>query len=292
MSRLVDGATTLAFRTTEDVDKDEFLRMLGTICPPLWQGNVLPYDFVYLLCRRVIVVNFVFHNLCLNCWTSVHNQIRDGQGYIRKVQQSRYQGLSENLGAFYAKAGWRGLESATAPTVFQGCRQIPLRLAVRMLVPPETLQRLRVAVRGARDTCQVAGPRRPSAQLARRAATRQRSQPKPRQSSAARSAPRADPPTISIPMSAGEQMELRVHDARRETSAVGDTQGMWTAGDRGESQRQQLPLPTPAELPFPAAADPQPCGYNMALGATEARLPDRVSGMVITQRDGVVFFDL
>ena len=298
MSRLVHGATTVVFRTTQDLEKDEFLLMLRMVCPELWKGNVLPYDFVYLQCPRVMIVNFISHDLCLNCFTSVHNQIRDSRGHIGKVQQARYQGLAENLGAFYAKAGRRGLESATAPTVFQGWRQIPLRLAVQSFVPPEMLERLRVDVRRAKDSRQAAAAQRPSPP----ATGASQSRPGRQQSSAAQSAPIAvAAPTIPSPSPAAQWQARRpvVDGTQVGASATGDAPGMWTAGD----ERQQPPLrPGPPRWQFHLGEGPglpQPCGYSqasasshMAPVATQPGIPLSISGMVVTERNGVLFFDL
>ncbi|CAE7207657.1 unnamed protein product [Symbiodinium sp. CCMP2456] len=82
----------------------------------------------------------------MSCLTLVGRHARTGHGHIGKVQQASYQGLAENLAAFYAKAGRRGLESTNAPSVLLRGQPMSLRHAIKQLVPPDMVVQMRTAV--------------------------------------------------------------------------------------------------------------------------------------------------
>jgi len=279
--------------------------MLRFTCPELWQGDVVPYDFVFLPCPRVAILNFLSHDLCMSCLTLVGRHARAGHGHIGKVQQASYQGLAENLAAFYAKAGRRGLESTNAPSVLLRGQPMSLRHAIKQLVPPDMVVQMRTAVRTARQLRQVPPDRGRPAQSSSSNASEHRRASAP--SNEALQTDEVSPADAASNALGGPQIwwqaECTRHPIGEESdpaTTIQDAPGTWIVGDERPPPRS---FPTGLQSPN-AARDlfgHSPSGHSYSSGSRLGELwPQRLDAfaqpppgaLVVTERNGVLLFDL
>ncbi|CAJ1342273.1 unnamed protein product [Effrenium voratum] len=143
--------TTLVVRTSQDLHPDAFIQMVQRNCGEVWAGAEFPFDFLYLPCPRVAIINFVSPELCNWVFQILTQRIRSKTSCVVKIQQAMYQGLATNLAVFYAKAGRRGLERRTVPKVILQGQELPLRLALDQFVTAQMVRHFRSTFRTAAD---------------------------------------------------------------------------------------------------------------------------------------------
>lgn len=236
----------------------------------------------------------------MSCLTLVGRHARADHRHIGKVQQASYQGLAENLAAFYAKAGRRGLESTNAPSVLLRGQPMSLRHAIKQLVPPEMVVQMRTAVRAARQIRQVPDSGRP-AQSSSSSTSEQRRTAAP-SNEALQMRQLVAPADAAGNALGGSQIWWQAEGTRDPigeesfpATAIQDAPGIWIVGDE-----RPPPLRSYPDVQSPNAAcelyAQRPSGYSYGYFSDSSPEPlaptQQLGALVVTERNGVLLFDL
>mmetsp|Transcript_40035 Transcript_40035/g.74620 ORF Transcript_40035/g.74620 Transcript_40035/m.74620 type:complete len:203 (+) Transcript_40035:66-674(+) len=137
MTGLDHFATTLIFKTAKKLDYKEFIIALAQDWPAAARlGAVV--DFVHLPWKKLAVVNFTSPKACQECFEVFKNQVGKAGATFTDFKQAEYQGLSQNLALYLAKANT--FDAAHKPHVFCAGVEIPLPTACAKFVTPEVLR--------------------------------------------------------------------------------------------------------------------------------------------------------